>query len=123
MCRNSHDSITIYSFKTKRFTVLVTATPEYEADLSDMDDADASDILAKLESGELGNYVMTAMVKLDGTTMGSDMIGGCIYENPSEFRDHVGSKGEWGSYFTDMVHAAIAETRHMLRQVPRMRQV
>lgn len=110
---------TIWTFKTKRFTVRVLAEPDY-ADL-DLSWDETGEVKEKIESGEFTPYTVKALIELDGNEIASDYLGGCIYANISEFRDHVGSQGKHGSYFTDMVSNVVTEARKSLSNVPRVR--
>jgi hypothetical protein len=59
-----------------------------------------------------------------GQEVGADYLGQSIYENVSDFRDHIGmnTRGH-GSYFSDMVRGAVAEARKNLADRPRLRKV
>jgi hypothetical protein len=99
---------TIREFKTKNFTVIVDAVEEFDLDLS-FDDS--GEILKDLESGRLVAFCARVRVFFNGSEVGSDYLGNCIYKSYEEFMNHVGSNGEYGSYFTDMVRSAISEAR------------
>lgn len=47
--------------------------------------------------------------------LGEDYLGGCGYQNPSDFIDHRGCKADpahqYGSYFSDMVRNSIQYAR------------
>ena len=103
----------IWRFKTKRFTILMTAKEEHDLDLS-WDET--GEVLEKLESGEYQVFMAKCSVLLDGNEIGADYLGQCIYSNPLEFRDHIGMnlKGH-GSYFSDMVRQAIVEARGFIK--------
>lgn len=110
---------TIYTFRTKRFTVSVLAEPDY-LDL-DLSWDDTGEIREKIEDGELTPYTVKAMVELDGREIAADYLGQCIYDDIRDFRDHVGARGKHGSYFTDMVSEAVAQARAALHDIPNMR--
>lgn len=47
-----------------------------------------------------------------GITLGESYLGGSIYENPADFRNHFGmTAGNFGSYFAQMVKEAISQAR------------
>ena len=77
----------IWTFKTARFTVKVTAEEESSPDLS-WDDT--GEVAEKLASGALEIFCAKAAVYLDGHEIGTDYLGNCIYAQFNEFRDHVG---------------------------------
>jgi hypothetical protein len=78
----------IWKFETARFTVTMTAEPDYDVDLS-FDET--GEIREKLESGELQSFCAKCAVCLDGNEIAADYLGSCIYANPDEFRDHIGT--------------------------------
>jgi hypothetical protein len=121
---------TIRKFHTKRFSVIVDAVEDYGMDLS-FDDT--GDVRKKLESGEYVGFAVRARVLFDGTEIAADYLGGCVYESIDAFMDHrecgkqnrewaaQGESGRCGSYFSDMVHAAIAEARINVRALQSVR--
>lgn len=108
----------IWTFKTKRFSVVVGWDWESDPDLS-WDDT--GEVTAKLNSGEYGNYCFCAKIYCDGREVSETYLGNSIYADPSEFRDHVGAQGKYGSYFKDMIGEVIADARKALCDVPRLR--
>lgn len=109
---------TIWRFETARFTVTLDVAPEDQPDLSFDDTGETQDKVAR---GIWGVYLFRTRVLLDGREIGCDYLGHSIYENPSEFRDHIGARGKYGSYFTDMIHSAIGEARKAICEAPRVR--
>jgi len=114
---------TIREFKTKNFTVRVTAEEDWDTDLSW--DEDGS-VRKGLESGEFIAFQVSATVYYRGREVGADYLGGCIYKSIEEFMDHKecgkqnreyaakGDPGRCGSYFSGMVHEAIKQARKEL---------
>lgn len=109
-------------FRTKNYTVRVTAEDEFDLDLSfDEDDS----VRNGLDSGDL--IAFTAHVQVihrpTGTILGDDYLGSCIYKSYADFMDHrecgkqnrawaaAGETGKCGSYFSDMISEAIGEAR------------
>lgn len=110
----------IWSFRTANFLVLVTAETEYDVDLS-WDDTGG--VCQKLDSGDLEVFCAKCAVYLNGCEIASDYLGNCIYESAHDFRDHVGINeksradgANYGSYFSDMVRAAISEAREHMKK-------
>ena len=112
---------TIWKFETKRFRVTLAWDWEDSPDLS-WDET--GEVLAKLESGEWGNYCFRLMVECDGHEVACEYLGNSIHADPSEFRDHIGlaakeradstkynSPIRYGSYFKDMMHETIRRSR------------
>lgn len=110
-------SDTVWEFRTKNFKVAYEVEPEWDLDLSW--DEDGS-IREGLNSGLYVAFVAKVAVYWKGLEIGADYLGQCIYQSPEELRDHIGSKGR-GSYFSDMVRAAIQESRKTLNETPNMR--
>jgi hypothetical protein len=115
---------TMREFHTKQFTVIADAIEETDMDLSwDEDGSVARDI----DSGKLSCFVARVRVFLGGREVGSDYLGNCVYQSVEDFMDHqecgkqnrqyaqAGETGRCGSYFSDMIHAAIAEARKTLK--------
>ncbi len=99
---------TIWKFRTRNFTVALMCEDEQDPDLSWADE----ETLANLESGLWVNYVFAVKVfDSEYNEIGADYLGNSIYENSRYFRDHIGARGQWGSYFRDMVSRAIEEAR------------
>lgn len=103
----------MWSFKTKNFTVIW----EIESDVLDtrhMDAELAAECRRNVRSGKWECFTSTIRVMDNATKVdiGEAYLGGSIYENPAEFRDHFGMnrKGH-GSYFSQMVREAVAQAR------------
>jgi hypothetical protein len=120
---------TIREFKTKNFTVRMTAEEDNDIDLSW--DEDGS-VLAGLESGKFIAFCAACKVYFRGNEVASDYLGQCIYESPRAFMDHIGIRryspnpgkipaGQCGSYFSDMVRSAIAEARKAISDMQSVR--
>ena len=111
------DYKTIWQFKTKQFRVELACMPESRPDLSWAD----AETIEKLDNGTYVNVCFRVSVYWRDALVGRDYLGNSVYENVADFRDHVGSKDKWGSYFTDMVREAIRETRTRLHGAPQLR--
>lgn len=118
---------THWVFRTANFTVKYETGPDHGLDLSFDDTGEISD---KLVSGELMVFTARVAVYYDGTCVGEDYLGGCIYESPEAFMSHNGAdpmdrncstmRAAYGDnrvichYFPDMVTRAIADARRTL---------
>jgi len=111
----------MWTFKTRNFTVEWAISPCEYLDLSWDDDGDVRD---HLDAGLWEAFDSVVRVYYRGHEIGADYLGQSIYENPADFRDHIGmnDKGH-GSYFSDMVRGAVAEARKALADSPRLRAV
>lgn len=109
----------MWRFETARLVVKWEITPDYDVDLSWDETGETRD---NLESGLWQCFLSRVRVALDGRVIGEDYLGGSIYENPSDFRDHIGMNARGhGSYFSGMVREAIREARKTLANAPRVR--
>ena len=109
----------MWQFKTRNFTVQWLIVPCEDLDLSWCETGETRE---NLESGLWTAFDSEMRVLFRGVEIGATYLGQSIYENPSDFRDHIGmnAKGH-GSYFSDMVKEAISEARKTLANVPEMR--
>ena len=106
---------TLWEFTLGRIRVAWSVSPDYGYRY-DGDDEDG-EVQSKLDSGEYVAFDSAMRVYIDGHELGCDYLGGNVYDDPRKFRDHIGSQGKWGSYFTGMVHASIAEARTELARL------
>lgn len=124
----------LWTFRTKRFSVDLSATYDNDVDLSFDETGEAA---AKIASGEWTPYTFRVTVRLDGRKVSDDYLGGSIYADPSEFvTGHRDANPEYRNtlamksrnqvichYFPDMVRTAVAEARKALADVPHLRRV
>lgn len=103
----------MWKFKTKNFTVIWTISKD-DLDTKYMEPDLAKECRSKVRSGEWKCFTSDIKVLANGSkdALGEASLGGSIYADPAEFRDHFGMniKGH-GSYFSDMVREAIAQAR------------
>lgn len=123
MCRNNTIGI-IREFKTRNFRVVVDAIEEDSLDLSFDDDGSVRE---GLETGKFIAFVARARVFCRGAEVGTDYLGGCVYESLDAFMDHKecgkqnreyeakGDAGRCGSYFHDMINEACKEARETVK--------
>jgi hypothetical protein len=76
---------TIREFNTARFRVVADAIEDYGIDLSY--DEDGS-IRRKLERGDLISFTARVRVFFEDAEIGSNYLGGCVYESLKAFEDH-----------------------------------
>ena len=103
-----------WHFHTKNFLIRWSIAPDYDLDLS-WDET--GEVRAKLESDEYVAFIskMEVIHKPTGNVIGEDYLHGSIYENPRDFRDHIGNRH--GSYFSDMVRSAVHEARGTIARI------
>jgi hypothetical protein len=121
---------TIREFETRNFKVIVDAVEDIDTDLSFDKDGE---VCKGLESGKYVAFCARVRVLLHGKEVGTDYLGGCIYESLDAFQDHRavgyenelrrqdGETGRCGSYFHDMIRAAIAEARKSVADLQTVR--
>lgn len=117
----------IRRFKRGPFVLSVTAYDDDDLDLPFDDDGE---VARKLDDGELVAFRVEAELSLLGRVLATEHLGGCVYESPRAFMDHVGLRrqehehwkqtGErvsFGSYFADMVRTVIKDGREEARKI------
>lgn len=106
---------TVWSFSTRNLRVELQCIEEPDPDLSWAD----AETMANIESGFWASYLFRVRIthKTTGAQLGTDYLGNSVYENPRDFRDHIGNQGRHGSYFRDMVTQACQEARQTLRNL------
>jgi hypothetical protein len=122
----------IYKFNTPNFTVEVRALEDTDIDLSFDDDGTMAE---RLDDGSMVAFQVEARVMFTGgfgapIELGADYLGGCIYESPKAFRDHLGVRQyeralsadhcrpiHVCSYFSSMVREAIRQARENMGRI------
>ena len=117
-----HGGALIRRFRRGLFEITVTAfdDKDYDPYTTGIDD----EIRDKIEDGTFTVFRVEATLWLLGRELATEHLGGCIYESPRDFMDHIGLRQverdhlaqtghsvSIGSYFSDMVCAVIAEGR------------
>ncbi len=125
-----HTLGTMRTFKTKNFTVEVTAEEEYDVDLSWDDDGSTRE---GLENGTLIAFCAKATVYYRGREIATDYLGNCIYKSLDDFMDHKecgkqnkeyaakGEPGRCGSYFRDMITEVCGDARKEIETLQSVR--
>jgi hypothetical protein len=112
---------TLWTFDTAHLRIEWAIAPDEDLDISYDETNETRD---KLASGEWTGFVSRVRVihKESGAELGTDYLGGSVYENPRQFRtEHLGARGKWGAYFPDMVRNACTEARASLRRMQSVR--
>lgn len=117
---------TMREFKTKHFTIIADAVEEIFPDLS-WDDTGETE--RNINTGKWLCFTARVRVFFNGTEVGADYLGNCVYASFEDFMDHKecgkqnrewaaqGKAGRCGSYFADMIHEAIARARTELKKM------
>ena len=103
----------MWTFKTANIEIRWEIAPEDHIDLSWDETGETAE---NLKSGLWLCFVsrMQAIHIPTGAVLAEDYLGQSIYEKPCEFRDHIGARGKYGSYFKDMVLTVCQEARKTL---------
>lgn len=104
---------TLWKFHTKNFTVRLCIEDDVLS-TQGMDRTLAAECREKVKSGEWTCFqsVVEVVYRPTGLVIGEEFLGGSIYASPKDFRDHFGmTAGGHGSYFFQMVQAAIVQAR------------
>ena len=101
----------VWTFKTQHFEVGLEFGPEDDLDPSFDEDGTVRE---GLENGTLLAFIARVYVKCDGSTVGEDYLGNCIYSSEREFMSD--------GYFRDMVRSAIADARRHIASRPKLRE-
>ena len=108
---------TMWTFETANLRVAWIISPDSDVDTSFDESGETQ---RNLDSGLWVAFESDIVVthKATGARLGSSSLCGSIYENPADFRDHIGRNAKgYGSYFSDMVREACREARKALRDM------
>jgi len=111
----------LWEFKTKNFKVVWSIDDDDDVDLS-FDES--GEVQSNIESGLWVAFIseIKVMHNKTGLELGATSLGGSIYENPEDFRGHIGMKAKGhGSYFSEMVREAIKEARRTLESLNKVK--
>lgn len=103
----------MWQFKTRNFTVCWLIEPDVLS-TQWMDAQLAAECKKNVRSRKWKCFQSEIQVvcNVTGIILGQAYLGGSIYGNPADFRDHFGmTAGGHGSYFADMVKEAVAQAR------------
>lgn len=119
MCVFENASVVRWKFQTKNFLV-EWLTDDEPLDTRGVTPAQARSWKAKVDSGKWQCFASTFRVTFlpTHTVLAEEYLGGSIYANPQDFRDHffMTKKGH-GSYFRQKVEDAIRSARAELGRI------
>jgi hypothetical protein len=113
----------LWKFRTRNFVVEWRIERD-EPSVNGLDYETKRDVLAGIRSGRLKCFtaVVTVHERSTNAELAAEQICNCIYEDPREFRDHLGmNKRGHGSYFSQMVREACRAARPGLEEWKRGR--
>ncbi len=103
----------IHTEEREGFEIEFAAAPE---DLSPRgefmteDGSDDEETIAKIQSGDYAWFVARVTASKAGVVLGTDYLGACCYDNPSDFVEQSG-------YYEDLVAEAISQARAKLAEL------
>jgi len=89
----------------------VTTSINYEdihpRDMFDYSEDEMRDLCEKIDNGYYSWFCVRVEVRKRGVILGSDYLGGCLYENPRDFINDA--------YYEDMVNNALTDAKETLK--------
>ena len=103
---------TIHTEDTRGFHVIFSVSPEFShpRDCFDLTDEELVDLCDKIDRGLYAWFDARVEVYQQGILLGSDFLGGCLYETPMHFVKE-------SEYYDDMVNNAIQDAKHSLEKI------
>ena len=103
---------TIHTEDTRGFHVIFSVSPEFShpRDCFDLTDEELADLCDKIDRGLYAWFDARVEVYQQGILLGSDFLGGCLYETPMHFVKE-------SEYYDDMVNNAIQDAEHSLEKL------
>jgi hypothetical protein len=103
---------TIHTEDTRGFHVIFSVTQEdcHPRDCFGYEEEELTEICRKIDCGLLAWFVARVDVYQQGILLGSDYLGGCLYDTPMQFVKE-------SEYYDDMVNNAIADAKHSLERL------
>ena len=103
---------TIHTEDTRGFHVIFSVTTEdfHPRDCFDETVEDISEICSKIDAGLLSWFCARVEVYQQGILLGTDYLGGCLYESPMHFVKESG-------YYDDMITEAITHAENNLEKL------
>lgn len=102
---------TIKTEDTQDFHIVCSVAYEEIHPRDSFDDSchDVDEICQKIDSGEYVWFMVRVEAYRHGILLGTDYLGGCLYNNYQEFLNDV--------YYEDMVYNAIFDAKHNLSKL------
>ena len=103
---------TIHTEDTRGFHIVFSVTPEdsHPRDCFDLTEEELKDLCDKIDRGLYAWFDARIDVYQQGILLGSDFLGGCLYETPMHFVKE-------SEYYDDMINNAIADANHSLEKI------
>ena len=106
----------IHTDDIRGFHVVFSITPEdfHPRDSFDESEYDIAELCDKIDRGLYVWFCACIEVYQQGILLGTDYLGGCLYENPKQFVTESG-------YYDDMINTAIADAQSNLNKLYALR--
>ena len=103
---------TIHTEDTRGFHVIFSVTQEdcHPRDCFGYEEEELTEICRKIDCGLLAWFVARVDVYQQGILLGSDYLGGCLYDTPMQFVRE-------SEYYDDMVNNAIQDAKNSLEKI------
>ena len=100
---------TINEAEHNGFLIVTSITPEDMHPRDSFDDTpeELAEMCRKIDQGLLSWFVVRVQAFKHGVLLGTDYLGGNLYENPADFITE-------GGYYADMVHTATSEAENTI---------
>ena len=104
---------TIDTRTVQGFDIVCSTTWEdiHPSDVFDETPEDMAEMLRKIDNGLLSWFMVRVQAFKNGILLGTDYLGGNLYENESDFVT------ESGGYYEDMIESAIKEAKDNLSKL------
>ena len=102
----------IHTEDTRGFQVIFSVTPEdcHPRDCFDLTEEELTDLCDKIDRGLYAWFDARVEVYQQGILLGSDFLGGCLYDTPMHFVRE-------SEYYEDMVNNAISDAKSSLEKI------
>ena len=102
----------IHTEDTRGFHVVFSVTPEdcHPRDCFDLTEEELTDLCDKIDRGVYAWFDARVEVYQQGILLGSDFLGGCLYDTPMTFVKE-------SEYYDDMINNAIQEANFNLEKL------
>jgi len=103
---------TIHTEDTRGFHVVFSVTQEdfHPRDCFDLTEDELADLCDKIDRGLYAWFAARIDVYQQGILLGSDFLGGCLYETPMHFVKE-------SDYYDDMINNAIEDAKYNLKKL------
>jgi hypothetical protein len=103
---------TIHTEDTQGFHIVFSVTHEdcHPRDCFDFDEQELADLCEKIDRGIYSWFVARVDAYKHGILLGSDYLGGCLYDSPMQFVKE-------SEYYSNMVDNAVQEVKDALEML------